>query len=157
MSAMSKVAGRWQQAIPASVVLALAVWVSFVSFNVRDPEPYLFPRLISLAMLGLSGVAFWRALRGGNRTGAGIDGRTMLNITPGVVLMIIYVFVLAERLGFYASSCVVFLSLYALYDPNPHSVRVWGRRLVITAGFMVVLYLIFALVLRVQTPRGILI
>ncbi len=155
MSASSNVAGRWQQVIPAGIVLALAVWISFVSFNVKDPEPYLFPRLIALAMLGLAAVAFRRALRGGNRTGSGFDARTMLNIAPGVVLMILYVFVIAERLGFYASSFFVFLTLFSLYDPAPHTPRIWAKRLIITAGFMVVLYLIFALVLRVQTPRGI--
>jgi len=71
-------------------------------------------------------------------------------------LMILYAFGVAEWLGFYAASGLVFFALYALYDPRSHSLRAWAGRLSITVGFMVVLYCVFALGLRVQTPRGLL-
>ena len=157
MSGGGQTAGRRQQVVPAGIVLLLALWVTYVSFDVSDPEPYLFPRLIALAMLGLAAAAFLRALRGRNRTGSGLDGNLLREITPGLALMAFYVFLVAEWLGFYAASALAFLALYALYDPASHAApRVWARRLAVTAGFMLVLYGVFALLLRVQTPRGLL-
>jgi len=150
------VANRWQQSVPAALVLALADWVTYVSFNVEDPEPYLFPRLVAVLLLGLSAFAFIRAVTGGSQTGSGIDGRTLMNVLPGIALMFVLVFWLADWLGFYVASAAAFLALYTLYDPAPHSdPRIWGKRIVITLGFMAVMYGLFALVLKVQTPRGI--
>ena len=157
MSAESRTAGRLQQAIPAGIVLLLALWVTYVSFDVKDPEPYLFPRLITIAMLGLAALAFLRALRGRNRTGGGLDRETLTGIAPGLAVMLLYVFLLAEWLGFYAASSLAFLAIFSLYDPASHAApRVWAKRLVITAGCMILLYCVFALLLRVQTPRGLL-
>jgi hypothetical protein len=149
---------RWQQALPTAGVVALAIWVTYVSFNVDDPEPYLFPRLIAVAMLGLSTFALLRALSGRGHIGKGLYSHTMRNIWPGLVVMVVYVALAAEWLGFYTAGAAAFLAIYSLYDPAPHSdPRVWVRRLLITIGFMSVLYCIFALILRVQTPRGLLV
>ena len=71
--------------------------------------------------------------------------------------MLVYVIFAAEFLGFYLGSFVAFLMLYALYDPQGHGeAQRWVRRVIISAGFITVMYLLFALVLKVQTPRGIL-
>lgn len=152
------VAGRVQQTIPSGIVLLLAIWITFVSFNVDEARPYLFPRLIAVALLVLAAISFQRALRGKSRTGSGLDRQVVLNLIPGVVVMLVYVFYLAEFLGFYAASFAAFLVLYTLYDPNELTdARNWMHRLVISAGFMAVMYGLFALLLKVQTPRGILI
>ncbi|MCP5368643.1 MAG: tripartite tricarboxylate transporter TctB family protein [Hyphomicrobiales bacterium] len=151
------VAGRAQQVFPAVLVLALALWITWVSFDVDDPVPYLFPRLVAVIMLALAAVAFVRAVTGGNQTGGGIDLRTLLNVLPGIGLMFLLVFVLADWLGFYTASTAVFLALYAFYDPAPHgAIGTWARRVAVTLGFMAVMYGLFALVLQVQTPRGLL-
>ena len=156
MSDGAQSAGRRQQVVPAGILL-LALWVTYVSFDVSDPQPYLFPRLIALAMLGLAALAFLRALRGRDRTSSGLDPKLLREIAPGLALMALYIFLAAEWLGFYAASTLAFLALYSLYDPASHAApRVWARRLAVTAGFMLVLYGVFALLLRVQTPRGLL-
>lgn len=158
MSGPATFADRWQQALPTAAVVVLAIWVTFVSFNVKDPEPYLFPRLIAVAMLALSAIALLRALSGRGRIEKRLYSRTLRNIWPGLAIMLVYVFLAAEWLGFYAAGAAAFLAIYSLYDPAPHSApRVWMRRLLITIGFMSVLYCIFALILRVQTPRGLLV
>lgn len=158
MSEGTQVAGRLQQTIPSGLVLLLAIWITVISFDVEDPGPFLFPRLIAVAMLALAAFSFQRALRGRSRTGTGLDREVLRNIAPGVALMLVYVFFVAEFLGFYAASFVAFLALYALYDPHGHGdLATWLRRLGISAGFIVVMYGLFALVLKVQTPKGILI
>ena len=151
------VAERWQQALSAGLLVLLALWVAYVSFDVRDPEPYLFPRLIAVALLCLASLAFLRALQGRNRTGAGIARDAAIRIAPGLAVMAAYVFLAAEGLGFYLASALAFLAVYALYDPGSHRApRVWARRLTVTLGFTALLYAVFALLLQVQTPRGLL-
>ncbi len=67
----------------------------------------------------------------------------------------VYVVDGAKNLGFYAAGTLTFLALYTIYDPAPlSSVRDWGKRILVTALFMLVIYGLFALVLQVQTPRG---
>ncbi len=150
-------AGRTQQTIAAVLILALSLWIAFVSFNVKDPQPYLFPQLFSVVMVGLSVVAVFRALRGANRTGVGMTKEQTRNIAPAIILMLVYVFLLVPWLGFYAAGTVCLFTLYTLYDPNSHlSARTWVMRTVVTVGFMALIYLVFALGLRVQTPTGIL-
>ena len=157
MTDQNQVAGRLQQTVPTGLVLLLAIWITFVSFDVDDPGPFLFPRLIALAMLALAALSFQRALRGKSRTGTGLDRDLLRNVAPGVGLMLVYVFFVAEALGFYAASFVAFLLLYTLYDPQGHGdLKTWVRRLSVSAGFIAVMYGLFALVLRVQTPKGIL-
>lgn len=151
------VAGRVQQSVAALIILAVACWVAIVSFDVEDPQPYLFPQLLSGFMVALSVMALLRALRGRNRTGAGIGGGQFLNIAAGLAIMLVYVFALAEWLGFYSAAFVAMLTLYSLYDPLPHGrVRTWAVRLAVTLGFVAVIYAVFALGLKVQTPEGIL-
>ena len=155
MSQQEQVAGRLQQSLPVLATLVLGLWIAYVSFSVDDPQPYLFPQLISVAMILLSVSALVRAIRGANRTGVGIPLDLLLRIAPGIAVMLAYVLVLAPQLGFYTGSAVGFLTLYSLYDPKPHlSIRTWAMRIAVTVGFMLVIYLVFALALQVQTPRG---
>ncbi len=151
------IAGRLQQSIAGLILLAIACWVAVVSFNVEDPQPYLFPQLISGVMVALALMAVQRAVRGRNRTGAGIGVQKFLSIVPGLVVMLVHVLVLAEWLGFYAAAFLSMMILYSLYDPNPHgNARTWAVRLAVTVGFVAVIYAVFALGLKVQTPEGIL-
>ena len=148
-------AGRTQQTVAAGVILALSIWVAYVSFDVDDPQPYLFPRLFSVVMVVLAAVALVRALRGANRTGTVMGGRQFARIVPVLALMLLYVFVLIPLLGFYTAAAVSFLAVYTVYDPQSHlSAAVWLKRLAITVGFIAVIYVVFALGLKVQTPRA---
>ena len=148
-------AGRTQQSIAAGIIFALSLWVAYVSFNVGDPQPYLFPRLFSVVMVALAGVALFRALRGANRTGTVMGARQMTRIVPVIVAMLLYVFALIPLLGFYTAAAVSFFAIYTIYDPESHlSPMTWAKRVVITAGFIGLIYVVFALGLRVQTPRA---
>jgi hypothetical protein len=148
-------AGRLQQSVATVIVLAAACWIAFVSFDVEDPQPYLFPQLFSGIMAVLALIVALRAVRGVDRTAAGIGGRTFRNIAPGLAVMLIYVFGLAEWLGFYTAAFLAMFVLYSLYDPSLHRrVRSWAVRLAVTAGFIAVIYAVFAQGLKVHTPEG---
>lgn len=154
-SARETASGRLQQTVAAAIVLAVACWIAFVSFDVEDPQPYLFPQLFSGVMVVLALIVAFRALRGSDRTVAGIGARTFRNFAPGLAVALVYVFLLAEWLGFYAAAFLAMFVLYSLYDPNPHGkARSWAVRLAVTAGFIAVIYAVFAQGLKVHTPEG---
>ena len=145
---------RMSDILPAGLVFALSLLVTYASFSVGDPEPYLFPRLITLGMTGLSLLALVQAFVDAKPAG-GSYGLSLIGcIAPGIAVMLIYVFALTEWLGFYVSSTIAFFVLFSLYDPADHVPSVLAKRAVITAVFMVVIYCVFTLILRVQTPRG---
>lgn len=75
MSQQDQVAGRFQQCLPVLATLALGLWIAYESFTVEDPQPYLFPQLISVAMIGLSAAALFRAIRGGEPHRGGYSPR----------------------------------------------------------------------------------
>lgn len=149
------VAGRLQQTIAAAIILAIGLWVAFVSFRVSDAQPYLFPQLISVVMVGLAVLALVRALRGANRTGSGMSFNQLAMIAPALTVMLAYVFVLIPVFGFYTAATIAFFVLYSLYDPSRHDrPATWLTRTVVTVGFMTLIYVVFNMGLRVQTPRG---
>lgn len=148
---------RIQHLIPASAVLLLAIVVAWLSYTREPSAAFLFPRIIGSVMLVLALWNFIRALLGMARVGDGLDVRTIVNVLPGLIVMSLLVYLAARYLGFYCASWLAFLSVYALYDPASHlSGKVWIRRLLVTTGFMAVIYGLFSMLLQVQTPRGIL-
>lgn len=144
-----------QHVFPSLAVLAIALVVGWLSFTQQPAAAFLFPRIISVVFIALALWNFARAALGLARVGAGIDRTTFLNLLPGVFVIGLYVLLGARNLGFYTAGTLTFLVLYTLYDPAPlGSVRDWGKRILVTAAFMLVIYALFALVLQVQTPRG---
>ena len=148
---------RAQHIVPSLLVLAVAAWVAWLSFTQEPADAFLFPRVVSVAFLGLAAWNAARALLGLARVGTGIDRRMALAILPGLLVALTFVFWGAKALGFYAGGTLAFLAIYTLYDPAPASSgRAWIRRIVVTAAFMAVIHGLFAMLLQVQTPRGIL-
>ncbi len=148
---------RTQHIIASGLVAAVGIWVAYVSYTQTPADAFLFPRLISTFFVVLALWTFGKALLGRSRVGAGLSRYAMHNILPGLIVMLIYVFWAAKTLGFYTASTITFFTLLSLYDPAPHSQpRTWIKRLVITAGFLAVMYGLFAMLLNVFTPREIL-
>jgi len=156
MSAQSQALNsRIQHLIPAILVLALAATVCWLSYTREPAAAFLFPRIISVVMLTLAIWNFARAAMGLARVGSGIELKESLAILPGILLMCVFVFFAAKELGFYVASFVSFVILYSLYDPASHlRWQSWLRRFLVALGFMFVIYALFSLLLKVQTPRG---
>lgn len=147
---------RIQHIIASGLVAAVGVWVAYVSYTQEPAAAFLFPRIISTVFVVLALWTFGKAVLGRTKVGAGLNRQAITNILPGLVVMIIYVFWAAQTLGFYTASTITFFILLSLYDPAPHSaLSSWGKRLLITAGFLAVMYGLFAKLLGVFTPREI--
>lgn len=148
-------ASRTQHVAAAGLVLIIAILVTWLSFTQEPVEAFLFPRLISVVFALLAAWNFIRAASGLAKVGTGLTVRHAGNILPGLLIMLVYALFAAKMFGFYASSTVTFLAIYTLYDPAPISSGPgWVRRIIVTVAFMIVIYGLFALLLKVQTPRG---
>ncbi len=148
---------RLQHVIASGVVAAVGAWVAWISYTAQPAEAFLFPRLIATVFLVLALWTFGKACLGLTKVGGGLSGAQFARMLPGLVIALVYVFWAAKGLGFYTATAIAFFILLSLYDPAPHgSVRTWGKRVIITACFMAVMYGLFAKLLNVYTPREIL-
>ncbi|UWQ78287.1 tripartite tricarboxylate transporter TctB family protein [Leisingera sp. S132] len=148
---------RSQHILGSGLVFAVGIWVTWVSYTQQPAEAFLFPRLIASVFVVLAGWTFGKAALGLSKVGSGISRTMFLNMVPGLAVMLVYVFWAAKALGFYTATAITFFILLSLYDPAPHAQgRTWVRRALITAGFVAVMYGLFAKLLSVYTPREIL-
>ncbi len=144
-----------QHLVMTGIVLAVAIIVTWLSYTQTPVEAFLFPQLISVIFLGLALWTFASAVLRLSRAGEGVEFAAIKNLTPGLAIMLVYVFWMAKAMGFYTASTLAFFLIFTIYDPSSHGApRSWLKRLLVTAGFMAVIYGLFTLVLKVQTPRG---
>lgn len=144
-----------QHRIASGIIAAVSVWVCWISFTQQPAQAFLFPRVISIFFLIFALWTFGKAVLGLTKVGGGLSMQQFRNILPGAAIAAIYVFWAAKGLGFYVSSTIAFFLLLTLYDPSPNSLpKTWIRRGLITLGFLVIMYILFALTLKVFTPRG---
>ncbi|GFE50735.1 hypothetical protein So717_24880 [Roseobacter cerasinus] len=147
---------RSQHIVASGLVAAVGLAVVTISYTQEPTAAFLFPRIISTVFVVLALWTFGKAALGRTKVGNGLDRRAMISILPGLAVALIYVFWAAKALGFYTASTLAFFVLLSLYDPAPHGVgKTWVRRIVITAGFLAVMYGLFAMLLKVFTPREI--
>jgi len=148
---------RSQHIIPSGIIFLVGCWIAWVSYTQQPSDAFLFPRMISTAFVALAGWTFLKALLGWSKIGSGVTLRMAVNLAPGLAVSLIYVFWAAKGLGFYTATTVAFFILLSLYDPASHTKpKSWIKRAVITACFVAVMYGVFALLLKVYTPREIL-
>jgi len=147
---------RNQHIVASGLVAAVGLWITYVSYTAEPAAAFLFPRIISTVFVVLALWTFGKALMGRTRVGNGLSAEAVRNILPGLAVTLIFVFWAARALGFYTASTIAFFILLSLYDPAPHGEgRTWVRRIIITAGFLAVMYGLFAMLLNVFTPREI--
>ncbi|MCL3882886.1 tripartite tricarboxylate transporter TctB family protein [Marivita sp. GX14005] len=148
---------RSQHIVASGLVAAIGIAIAWVSFTQEPAQAFVFPRLISSIFAVLAVWTFGKALMGKTKVGNGISAASMRKMLPGLIVAIVYVFWAAKFLGFYTATAIAFFVLLSLYDPAPHTAaKSWIKRIAITAGFMAVMYGLFALLLNVFTPREIL-
>lgn len=147
---------RSQHVIASGLIAGIGISIAYISFTQEPADAFIFPRLISSVFAVLAIWTFVKAVLGRTKVGNGISVVAMRNMAPGLIVAVIYVFWAAKGLGFYTATALAFFILLSLYDPAPHSeVKSWVKRSLITAGFMAVMYGLFALLLNVFTPREI--
>lgn len=147
---------RTQHIVASGLVAAVGIWITFVSYTAEPAGAFLFPRIISTVFVALALWTFAKALLRRSKVGNGLSAEAMKNILPGLFLALVFVFWAAETLGFYTASTITFFLLVSLYDPAPlGEVKSWVKRIIITGGFLAVMYGLFAMLLKVFTPREI--
>ena len=147
---------RSQHIVASGLIAAIGISIAYISFTQQPAGAFIFPRLISSVFAVLAIWTLAKAVMGRTKVGNGISGVAMRNMAPGLVIALIYIFWAAKSLGFYTATTIAFFILLSLYDPAPHSSwKTWVKRIVITAGFMAVMYGLFAQLLNVFTPREI--
>ena len=135
------------------VVWVLAAVAFCASWFVDEPEAYTFPRLVSILFLIFATANLIRSFFAESFS---IDQFTRLRpLLPGMALIALYI-ALAEHIGFYVSAALIYWSLAFAYSEN-HNHRSALKSAVIALAVVAVLYLLFAILLKVQTPRGFLI
>lgn len=81
---------------------------------------------------------------------------------PWVRLSVLFVFILVylsvmENVGFYVSGFLYLLSVTLALDAKEITTQKAVTRVIVSAVFMVVMFVLFKMILKVQTPTGILI
>ncbi|MEP4194842.1 MAG: tripartite tricarboxylate transporter TctB family protein [Aliishimia sp.] len=147
---------RTQHIIASGAIAAVGVTVAYISFTQEPSAAFLFPRLIASVFSVLAIWTFVKAVMGRTKVGNGLSTTQMRNIAPGLIVALIYAFWAAKELGFYTATTIAVFVLLTLYDPAPHNaLSTWIKRSLITAGFMAVMYGLFAMLLNVYTPKEI--
>jgi hypothetical protein len=147
---------RLQHMVASGTVAAVGAWVTYLSYTQQPAEAFLFPRLISTVFVILALWTFAKACLGWTKVGTGLSGRHFANLAPGLAVALVYIFWAADALGFYTATAIAFFILLSLYDPASHRAPgTWIKRAIITAVFVAVMYGLFALLLKVYTPREI--
>ena len=147
---------RIQHIAASGVVAAVGTWVTYISYTQQPSAAFLFPRLIATIFLVLAVWTFVKACLGWTKVGTGITAGQFSNLLPGLIVALIYIFWAAKGLGFYTATAIAFFILLSFYDPNSHSeMKSWAKRIIITASFTIIMYLLFATLLKVYTPREI--
>lgn len=145
---------RSQHIVASGIIAAVGVTIAYISFTQEPADAFIFPRLISSVFAVLALWTFGKAVMGRTKVGNGISGEAMRNMLPGLIVMVVYIFWAAKSLGFYTATTIAFFIMLSLYDPAPHNaLKTWLKRVAITAGFMLVMYGLFAQLLNVFTPR----
>jgi hypothetical protein len=147
---------KLQHIIASGLIAAVGIWVTWVSYTQQPSEAFLFPRLIATIFVVLALWTFIKASLGWTKIGAGVSSKDFMRLLPGLLIAIVYVFWAAKTFGFYTAGTVAFFVLLSIYDPASHSEpKSWLKRVFITAGFLAVMYGLFAMLLKVYTPREI--
>ena len=145
---------RLQHIIASGCVALVGGWVAYLSYTQQPSEAFLFPRLISTVFVVLALWTFLKACLGWTKVGAGVSGTAFVRMLPGLLVALVYIFWAAKGLGFYTATTIAFFILFSLYDTAPHTaLKSWIKRVITTACFIAVMYGLFALLLKVYTPR----
>lgn len=127
---------------------AFSAAVLYASFAAEPADAYLFPRLSSVLLALFCALNLVASFRRGSSSP--ISAGLCRKLAPGVAVMVVYV-ALAENAGFYPASAAAFFALAWIYGEGNYRRRL-ATVSAATALAMILIYLLFGVLLRVQTP-----
>ena len=130
------------------ITLILSILLTFVSFTGGTSEAYLFPKIITSTMIILSSLSLLFYFFEKNQKIAKID---MIKLSVYLILIILFI-LFGEILGFYFSATLIFLIVCCYYSENK-ATKAIIYNLLVTVFFMLFIYCLFSVLLKVQVPR----
>ena len=130
------------------LVLILSILLAYASFNGGTSEAYIFPKLLSTVMIILSFLSLVLYFYNKNEKTTEVDIKK-LSIYLGSLLFFL---IFGELLGFYFLAVLIFLIICYVYSEKKNKKSIFYNFL-ITLCFMIFIYFLFAILLKVQAPR----
>ncbi|WP_415304529.1 tripartite tricarboxylate transporter TctB family protein [Candidatus Pelagibacter sp. Uisw_090] len=130
------------------LVLILSILLAYASFSGGKSEAYIFPKLLSTVMIILSFLSLVLYFYNKNEKITEVDIKK-LSIYLGSLLLFL---VLGELLGFYFLAVLIFLIICYVYSEKKNK-KSFFYNFLITLCFMIFIYFLFAILLKVQAPR----
>ncbi len=139
-----------------SLVLLAGIITLYLSLgSMDDPRAANFPKVIIIIMGVLSALLLLQSVflkQPNNAQGAGFPfGRFLL-----CFFMIIVYFIFMEALGFYLSAFLFFVLVTCILGSADLTARTAAMRVFVGVVFTGILFLLFSVLLAVQTPKGLL-
>ena len=134
----------------ASVIflLILSILLAYASFSGDSSEAYLFPKLLSSVMIILSTFSIITYFYNKSEKIAKIDIKKLSIYLCSLVLFLIF----GEFLGFYFLALLIFLITCFFYSEKKNK-KIIFYNFLITLFFMLFVYFLFSILLKVQVPR----
>jgi len=135
------------------VCILLGFYLYWAALGSEVPKAYFFPQMLALAMVVLGAGLLVTEFRTGGKAPAVRIAIPWAMLWPGMLVLALYM-ALAQQVGFYLSSWLVFVAIAILYATPAVRATTIKRSLPIAIAFLGVLYLVFWTLLRVQLPHG---
>lgn len=143
---------RFTRRLMLALLVALVAAAIFkVSYLRESIEGYTFPAVVAGTVLGLSLLSLVR-----EAFDLCVDDYQpfpFVRQLPAIVMMVGGV-MLIDVLGMYASAFLILALISYWYSPQENAPRRLLSSLALGVGFSLVMYLLFSVMLNVQTPRG---
>lgn len=141
------------------VMVLLSLGAFMIMYQIEDPNAITFPRVVLSVMLILGVLLALQGLITGKKGEAKNDESAQpYPFKPFLIALagILIYFAIMEIVGFYFSGFLFFLIVTLILQETKVTLQNFLKRAGVAAAFMGVLFVLFNIILRVQTPRGIL-
>ena len=146
-----------REIIVVAVMLAIAAAGSWLCAGASVPEAYVFPKTVITVMVIMALIQFIESIVTAKKIRAIQGQRTGVfpwkNVSISLCCMFLY-FISMESIGFYSSGFLFFLITTLLLDKKNITLKNIAKRVASAVVFMTVLFVLFHVILAVQTPKG---
>jgi len=129
-------------------ILFISIMLAYASFSGKQSEAYLFPKIITSVMIILSSLSlviyFFEKTKK-------ITEVNLSKLSIYLISLILFIF-FGEILGFYFLTIILFLIVCYFYSEQKNF-KIIIYNILITSLFMLFIYLLFSILLKVQVPR----
>jgi len=129
-------------------ILLISIMLAYVSFSGKQSEAYLFPKIITSVMIILSSLSLVVYFFDKTKKMAEIN---FSKLSIYLISLILFIF-FGEILGFYFLTIILFLAVCYFYSERK-SFKTIIYNILITSLFMLFIYFLFSILLKVQVPR----